>query len=416
MSELSILQIAHDHPDWMPGGTEIVAHDLARALDAREGVASRLLVASTALHRPGALPGGLQAVGEDLVLHTGGYDRFSMLRQDGDAWLASLERVLARVRPDVVHLHGLDRLGAEMLPALRRLAPRARIVLTLHDYQLICANDGLMLTTTEGARCEGAQADRCRRCFPEITAARHALRRAHLHALIDAVDALVAPSLFLRDRFVDWGIAAARLHHLPNAVACAPAAALEAPRARRDRFAFFGNIASHKGPLVLLDAAARLRREGAELNLTLHGGLGFAEAEFRTTFGAALANAEPLARHLGPYARSEALQLMQGTDWIVVPSLWWENAPLVIAEARAAGRPVICSGIGGMAEHVRHGIDGLHVPPGDAAALAETLRAAAADPALWTRLAGAAVPAPDHAAFVDDHLALYARLRERVPA
>ena len=44
---------------------------------------------------------------------------------------------------------------------------------------------------------------------------------------------------------------------------------------------------------------------------------------------------------------------MRQADWIVVPSIWWENAPLVILEARAAGRPVICSGIGGMAENGR---------------------------------------------------------------
>ena len=54
-------------------------------------------------------------------------------------------------------------------------------------------------------------------------------------------------------------------------------------------------------------------------------------------------------------------------DWVVMPSVWWENAPLVIAEAHAHGRPVICSNIGGMAESVRHGVDGLHFPAGDAA-------------------------------------------------
>jgi glycosyltransferase involved in cell wall biosynthesis len=68
-----------------------------------------------------------------------------------------------------------------------------------------------------------------------------------------------------------------------------------------------------------------------------------------------------------------------------------------------------------MAELVRDGVDGLHVPPGDAAALAETLRDAAEAPALWDRLAGAARPA-SHAAFVDAHLALYRSLSDRVPA
>lgn len=416
MSEIAILQVAHDHPDWTPGGTEIVAHDLARALDARPGVAARLLVAATALQRPDAAPGSLGAHGRDLVLRTGAYDRFMMARLDGDGWTRALSAVLAEVRPDIVHLHGIDRLGAEIVPVLRRLAPRCRIVMTLHDYQPICANDGLLLTPPENARCAGATPDACRRCFPEHGAARHALRRAHLLAALCGVDAFLAPSAFLRDRYVAWGLAPERIRLLPNAVAsrAGPPAAAGGEHRRRNRFAFFGTIARHKGALVLLDAAARLARAGDDVRVAFHGGLGWADARLRADFAAGLAAAAPVAQALGPYARDEVTGLMAAADWVVVPSLWWENAPLVIEEARAAGRPVICSGIGGMAERVVAGVDGLHVPPGDAAALADTLRAAT-DPALWGRLAGRTPPA-DHAGFVDAHLALYRTLLERVPA
>ena len=48
-------------------------------------------------------------------------------------------------------------------------------------------------------------------------------------------------------------------------------------------------------------------------------------------------------------------------NYVVVPSIWWENSPVVIQEAYAARRPVICSGIGGMAEKVIDGVTGLHV-------------------------------------------------------
>jgi len=414
MSALRILQVAHDHPDWTPGGTEIVARDLARALAARAGVTARLLVAATALQRPEAEPGTLGAQGDDFVLRTGAYDRFMMSRLDGTGWVDSLAAVLAEVRPEVVHLHGIDRLGGEIVPVLRRLAPGCRIVMTLHDYQPICANDGLMLTLREGARCAGAAPDACRRCFPEQGAARHALRRAHLVAVLRGVDLFLAPSAFLRDRYLAWGIEPARIRVMPNAVPVARAAADEPRRGPRNRFAFFGTIARHKGALVLLDAAARLARAGDDVAVTLHGGLGFADAAYRADFAARLAAAAPVAQALGPYPRDEVVGLMARADWIVVPSLWWENAPLVIEEARAAGRPVICSGIGGMAERVAPGLDGLHVPPGDAAALAETMRAAT-DPELWRRLARRTAPA-DHVAFVDAHLALYRSLLARVPA
>lgn len=407
MSGLRILQIAHDHPDWTRGGTEILAHGLTRALGERPGVSARFLAAATALQRPEGLPGALGVQGQDLTLHTGAYDRFGMTRLDGTGWLEALGAVVARLRPEVIHLHGLDRIGAESVLALRRLAPRARIVLTLHDYQLICANDGLMLTP-DGARCACARGGAC---VPELGAARHALRRAHLLALLENVDAFVAPSRFLRDRFVAWGIAAERIALLPNAVAATPRAP-ERPRARRDRFAFFGNVAPHKGVLVLLEAAALLREAGDKLRLALHGGLTHPEPAFAAAFAAGLAAARPLARHLGPYAPAEVGRLMAEADWIVLPSVWPENAPLVALEARAAGRPVICSDVGGLPELVP---EGLRVPPGDAAALAETMRAAAADPGLWARCAPVA-PSDDYAAFVDAHLALYRRLLQRVAA
>lgn len=411
---MRILQIAHDHPDWTTGGTEIVAHDLARALAARPGISARLMVAATSLHRPDALPGGLGRIGEDLVLRTGAYDRFMMNRLDGTDWVETLTRLLAVEKPDIVHLHGLDRIGGDVLPVIRRQAPNCRIVLTLHDYQLICANEGLMLTTTDGARCRGASPDACRRCFPDQTAARHALRRAHLLAVLNAVDLFIAPSRFLRDRFVAWGLDPARVLLLPNAVAATPALSGPDPepqRARRNRFGFFGSIARHKGVLTLLEAAARA---GGDVSVTLHGGLGYADDGFRADFGRALAAAGQAAQHVGPYHRDEAVALMRTADWIVVPSLWWENSPLVMLEAQAAGRPVVCSGIGGMAELVEHGRTGLHFAPGNAAALAEAMQEAS-DPEVWRRMVRAPEP-PRHEAFVNAHVGLYHDLLARVPA
>ena len=410
MPPLRILQIAHDHPDWTCGGTEIVARDLARALDAQPGVSARFLVAATRLQRPCSTPGTLQAMGEDFVIVTGVYDRFTMLRQDGPDWVAALGRVLDLVRPDVVHLHGLDRIGAEVVPAIRRLAPGCRIVLTLHDYQLICPNEGLMLTS-EGAQCPGATPDRCRRCIPAIPVTRHALRKAHLMAVLSQVDQIIAPSRFLRDAFVTWGVASDRIKVIANGVV-APAVPLACERRQslpRNRFAFFGNISRHKGVLVLLQAAARLADGKETLRINLHGGLGWADEGFRAEFAAGLRDAALVAQHLGPYSRFDVTRLMQNYDWIVVPSLWWENAPLVILEAQAAGIPVVCSGIGGMAELVADGRNGLHVPPNDVAALTETLRAAALDAPLWSRLA-AASQAPSHAAHVEQHLALFQKL------
>ena len=88
----------------------------------------------------------------------------------------------------------------------------------------------------------------------------------------------------------------------------------------------------------------------------------------------------------GRYNYAELASLMSNVDWIVVPSIWWENSPLVIQEAFHFGRPVICSDIGGMAEKVDDGVNGLHFRAGDPTSLARTIKRAAEEPQLWERL------------------------------
>jgi glycosyltransferase involved in cell wall biosynthesis len=412
---MRVLTIVHDHPSRTTGGTEIAASALSRALAERDGISSRLMAVTTRLHDPDAQPGSLGAEGNDFLLCTGSYDRFTMLRQDGSAWIDALARVLALVRPEVVHLHGVDRLGAEAIPAIRRLAPRARLVMTLHDYQLICPNDGLLLTVPDGMRCKGATPDGCRRCFPELAANRHSLRRAHLLALLRCVDRFVAPSAFLRDRFIAWGLELDRIELIPNAVAL-PAAGKPTPREHPNRFAFFGNLAPHKGADVLLDAACRLKARGEAVEIALHGGVGPGQEAFRAAVTAAVAEAAPVARIVGRYHRADLPALMAGTDWVIVPSIWWENAPLSILEAKASGLPVIVSSIGGMAELVADGVDGLHVPPGDPLALADVIARAAVDRMLHRKLSRASRVRWSFEDHVEAHLDLFRTLSRRVAA
>jgi glycosyltransferase involved in cell wall biosynthesis len=88
----------------------------------------------------------------------------------------------------------------------------------------------------------------------------------------------------------------------------------------------------------------------------------------------------------GKYQHAELPRLMAEIDWVIVPSIWWENSPLVIQEAFMHGRPVICSQLGGMAEKVTDGVNGLHFAVGDAASLARTIDRALTTPGLWAKL------------------------------
>ena len=90
-----------------------------------------------------------------------------------------------------------------------------------------------------------------------------------------------------------------------------------------------------------------------------------------------------------------------------MPSIWWENSPVVIQESFLHRRPLIVSDIGGMAEKVRDDVDGLHFRVGSPEDLADRLSRALLEPDLWTRLAEAAPAPPDLAAFARQHLELY---------
>ncbi|MBR0650225.1 glycosyltransferase family 4 protein [Roseomonas terrae] len=405
------LFLAHNHPALQAGGTEAFALGLFRALRDGHGTEGLFLAGTTGLlreRRPGTL---LQAVGgaaDEMLVSLDHFDRFFL--SQGDVYgLSSLGPMIERLDPDVVHLHHPLLWGMEGIDWLRHLLPRATMVATLHDYFLLCPREGQMLTP-DGRLCEGPSGDACRRCFPERLSSDFMLRELGLRGSFAAFDALISPSSFLRDRFVRAGWPAERMHLLRNAVPAAePAPHRDAPDGRRDRFAVFGNVNRFKGTLVALHASARLSAEGVAHGLAIHGGTAWQNDAFLAEFDAALA-AAPEVRHQGAYAAGTFGARIAAADWVVVPSIWWENAPLVILEAFRHRRPVICGDIGGMAEAVRDGVDGLHAPVGDVAGLAAVMRRAAETPGLWDRLVAGIAPPPDLDAAAAAHLAFYRNL------
>ncbi|PWC34513.1 glycosyl transferase [Azospirillum sp. TSO35-2] len=416
--------IAHNHPSLHPGGTEIFAHELFGGLKAA-GAECLFLACTNDTHRTPRPGTGFQTLGrsaDEVLLWAGHFDHFHQSQIDLHGLVPDLSNLLRAFRPDIVHIHHTLLLGVEMLFLIRRVCPDAKIVYTLHDYYPICANDGQMVTTDnrkgadrEGgnrALCDRATPDACHRCFPDRPADQFLLREKHIKAMFGLVDRFLSPSRFLRDRYVAWGLNPDRIEVMANsrpAVAAAPVREI-ASGGRRDAFAYFGNLNPFKGVTVALDAVARMARQGLDPALSVHGGSLFQSAEFRQRVSEGFEAARGFATGHGPYRFQDMPALMAAADWVLVPSVWWENAPLVIQEAFQHRRPVICSGIGGMAEAVRDGVDGLHVRPGDAADLARVMTRAMTEPGLWERLSAnipAVRPTEDAAAL---HLALYGEL------
>jgi hypothetical protein len=109
----------------------------------------------------------------------------------------------------------------------------------------------------------------------------------------------------------------------------------------------------------------------------------------------------------GPYGRDELAGALEQVDVVVVPSIWYENYPIVIREAFAAGLPVIASDVGALPESVTDGVDGLLFAPGDSDALAAAMQRLVLDPALLRRLRQGIRPVDEMGAQVRDLEALY---------
>jgi len=100
----------------------------------------------------------------------------------------------------------------------------------------------------------------------------------------------------------------------------------------------------------------------------------------------------------------------------VVPSIWWENSPLVIQEAFQHRRPPIVSDIGGMREKVVHGVSGLRFRAASPESLADRLTEALTQPDLWQSLRDSAPPPPGLPGYAAAHLSLYENVTEAAPA
>ncbi|WP_105428125.1 glycosyltransferase family 4 protein [Neorhizobium sp. T6_25] len=380
-----ILVAAHNHPSLHPGGTEIFAHDLFRAYQ-REGHEALFLGATNHIHRearPGTSFQSIGSAGDEILLWSGHFDRFFMSQIDLYGVVPDIAELLRDFRPDVVHLHHMLLLGAEFPHIVRRTLPDCQIVMTLHDYYPICHHDGLMVRTGTKELCHQSSPDRCHACFKDIPLDRFALRERHLKALLSTVDHFVSPSAFLRDRYVQWGLDEDTISVIPNGI---PARKTGVPRdllqGGKPVFGYFGNLNPWKGVTVLLEAARQLLADGLDFELRVHGGAPFQSETFVEEINRRFAETSGSVQARGPYRREDIGDLVAAVDCTIVPSVWWENAPLVIQEAQAQGRPVIASNIGGMAEMVEHGVNGLTVPPNDARALAAAMRDIVEDPKL----------------------------------
>jgi glycosyltransferase involved in cell wall biosynthesis len=416
-----VLYLLHNHPALYPGGAEAYALELYQAMrDAGEfspGLLARIGPDVTTRRDPH--PGTpFSMVGRDpnqyfLYTDTDGWDGFYGTHRDSSLYFRHLDSFLAAHQPDLVHFQHTFSIGYDAVTLVRRVLPEVPIVYTLHEFWPICHRGGQMLRSGSEKPCMHESPRRCHECFPSIPMQDFFLRKRAIQAHLSNVDCFIAPSHFLRERYIDWGIPAERIVFEDYGRLPTKRASTSRGAGPRTRLGFFGQLNFFKGVNVLLDAMLLLAERDVDVELRLHGAnLDLQPEGFQAEFRERLAETGERVTLHGRYQHEQLPGLMADIDWVVVPSIWWENSPLVIQEAFRHGRPVICSDIGGMAEKVDDQVNGLHFRSGDPASLAGAIETAVTDERLWNRLRAGIAEVHD----MHDHLVALTRIYRQLVA
>lgn len=243
------------------------------------------------------------------------------------------------------------------------------------------------------------------------------LRSHYIHTILESCDALISPSHFLIQRYRDCGLSHPKFRMIENGLpghfeAIDRNPFLSDHSAPLNRFAFFGQLNLYKGVLVLLEAVEQLIERGEDaFSVEIHGAnLDFQPESFQRDVRRSLERVSSHVQLCGSYKQADMAALMRRTDWVIVPSIWWENSPVVIQESFFFARPVIGSDIGGTAEKTG-GHGGFTFPNQSAAGLADAIALACGNHALHKRLISEMEPPFRAGDCLAAHLALYRELQ-----
>ena len=239
---------------------------------------------------------------------------------------------------------------------VKEVDPSIKLVMTMHEYMAICQNSGQMIKAGSFKLCSRSSPDECRGCFPNHTVEDFWMRKHRFIGFFDLVDQFVSPSEFLKQSYVDWGLPADKVEVIENGQSDEPPLPPR-PLAKgktRNCFGFFGQINPFKGLDVVLRALNGMTPEKRkQIVLEVHGAnLEQQTPEFQEKLEKLRTPLieEGVMQWVGPHQPHELRDRMVDVDWVVAPSIWWENSPMVVQSALTYARTLLASNIGGMKE------------------------------------------------------------------
>ncbi len=319
--------------------------------------------------------------------------------------------LLDRVRPDAVHFNNLHNLGAALIDEASVRGIRS--LFTTHNYWLACPRGYLFTDRLELCDGPGNRGADCAACVGSLDAEGYRRRLSEIRGRFTrGVDVCLAVSEAMRSTLAGAGYPADAIDVVPQAM---PEDDAVWGALGRDRspgrlgselvVGFFGSALPQKGPSLLIDAA---QRTDARVRVRIHG-------EVPETFAAELRarDARGVVEVCGAFAHDDLPELLAAVDVAVIPSVWWDCAPLMVSECLAGRVPVLGARMGGIPDFVTHERNGLLFDGRDAADLARQLDRLAGEPGLLERLQEGITAPRAFAAHVDELEAYYRGERPR---
>lgn len=392
---MKILQIVHSFPPYDVGGAEIYAYNLCQELAKRHDVSvfhriNDLNMQEYALNHNMLDNLEIFAINNNFRL----YDSFEMTYKN-NAIAQKFNLVLDRVKPDIVHIQHLLFLGGKIIEEIEKR--RIPIIFTLHDYWLVCPQGQLFKNNNDV--CNGINFG-CIDCisnqlnikenifalyyfFKKIIpeSALQAIKKIYLNysnshllnkekainlikerndymkGIFSKIDLFIAPSGFLRKKIIEFGVPENKITLSSYGFNLNMFKNMKKTASNKLRFGFIGTIKNVKGVHILIQAFNKIKNNNIELKIYGHA------APYKIPIWNYLKYIKKIARNknikfMGRFDNEKVAKIFEEIDVLVAPSIWYENAPLVIQEAFAAKTPVIASNIGGIPELIKDGING----------------------------------------------------------
>ncbi len=291
--------------------------------------------------------------------------------------MKKMEKLLIAQKPDIAHAHNIEHY---LTPAIYKVLKKHHIpiVMTLHNYSVICPNYKLFV---RGKICEQCKKTRYYKCFTNTCL--KGSRAMSFVGMCDAyfnkifktyecVDLFLAPSHFLKEKCVEFGMDPQKIEVVRNNYTPINISTHEDLNEDGEYFLYFGRISDEKGIDQLINAVKKLYDTGKLKEKKLYiVGKGPEESTLRAQVERL--QLEDVVQFLG-FKKGDALtQIIEKSLFVVLPSIWYENAPFAVLEAQSLQKPVIVSDLGGSRELIDEGRSGLVYKSNDVEDLANKM-------------------------------------------